>query len=183
MVTRRQVLIGVSSAGLGGAVVSAGAFSSNVAAGADMRVVVVSELQLDPARPDRGETDPDYVDQNDNGQIEITIEKLSQRARSEFAELVRVTNNGDLTYDELRFEFSAESGNSSVTETLGITAEETVTEDDGVFTLLAGSDELVPGDSVVFGIVVNLLPSAGADLSNFPDGTAALTLVIEAVEN
>jgi hypothetical protein len=164
-------------------VVSAGAFTSSVSAGADMRIVVVSELQLEPARPDRDETEPNYVDRNDDGQLEITIEKLNQRARSEFAELVRVTNNGDVTYDELRFEFSAESGNSSVTETLGITSEEAITEDDGVFTLLADGGELAPGDSVVFGVDVNLLPSAGADLSDFPDGTAALTLTIGAVEN
>ena len=90
MPTRRQTIIGLTSAAAGGAVLSAGAFTSSVSAGADMRVVVVSDLRLEPAREDN-----QYVNVEDD-EIEIVIEKLNQRAFTDFGQLVRIVNEGNV---------------------------------------------------------------------------------------
>lgn len=179
MPTRRQAIIGLSSAAVGGAVVSAGAFTSSVSAGADMRVVVVSELRLEPVRP---EEDRRYVRRNDADEIEIEILELNRRARSEFGGLVRIINEGDLAFDRLDFEFD-ELGDEPAADVLEIVSEEEVTEEDGVFTLLAGDGEFAPGEETVFGIATDLLPESGAELSDLPDGGADVELTITAVRD
>ena len=178
MPTRRQALIGISSAAIGGAAVSAGAFSSSVEAGADMRIVVVSELRLEPARPD---DEVEYVRRED-GEIVIEIKKLNQCAFSEFANLVRVINDGDITFDELQFEFGEKNvEDEPAADTLEIISDAGVTEDNGVFTLYDEEGEFPPGEDVVFGIAVDLLPSADPNLSDLPDGGVDIELTITAL--
>ena len=181
MPTRRQAIIGLSSAAAGGAVVSAGAFTSSVSAGADMRVVVVSELRLEPVRP---EEDRQYVARNDADEIEIELRELNQRARSEFGGLVRVLNEGTLAFDRLEFEFEGRSDSDELaTDVLEIVSEASVAEEDGVFTLFAGDDGFEPGDDVVFGVATDLLPGGGGDPSDLPDGGADVELQITAIRD
>ena len=181
MPTRRQAIIGLSSAAVGGAVVSAGAFTSSVSAGADMRVVVVSELRLEPARP---EEDRRYVRRNDADEVEIEILELNRRARSEFGGLVRIINEGDLAFDRLEFELDElDVDDEPAADVLEIVSGAGVTEEDGVFILFNGDDEFEPGEGIVFGIATDLLPESGAELSDLPDGGADVELTITAVRD
>ena len=175
MPTRRQTIIGLTSAATGGAVVSAGAFTSSVSAGADMRVVVVSNLRLEPAREDEN-----YVTTED-GLIEtIEIERLNRRAFTDFGELVRVVNEGDVGYDRLTFEFSErDESDEPAADAMGIVSEADVEESGGTFTLTP-DDGLDPGDAVAFGITVDLLPDGSAEIVDFPDSGAELGLEIVA---
>lgn len=176
MLTRRRTVAGLLTVALGSAAVTSGAFLSNTAAGADLRVVVVSDLRLTLAREDMEE----YVRTDAEGEVEaIVIEKLNQRSVSTFADLVEVTNNGDVTYDRLAFEFVAgddapNGENAAAAETLEVTSEsETGTDQQGRTTLLGdGTESLAPGDAVAFGIVVNLIASSTpGDLDDLPDDT------------
>ncbi|VTT87316.1 hypothetical protein DM2_650 [Halorubrum sp. DM2] len=176
MVTRRQTIIGLASAAVGGgAAASAGTFTSSVSAGADMRVVVVSDLRLEPANDDGP-----YVTTED-GEVVIAVERLNRHALTEFGDLVRVVNDGNIGYDELRFEFDAGDGDEAdeVAAALGITADGDLDEENGTFTLTPDGG-LGPGDGVGFGISVDLLPSSESGISDFPESAAELQLFITA---
>ncbi|GAB7092763.1 hypothetical protein JCM18237_30340 [Halorubrum luteum] len=173
MPTRRQTIIGLTSAAAGGAVLSAGAFTSSVSAGADMRVVVVSDLRLEPAREDN-----QYVNVEDD-EIEIVIEKLNQRAFTDFGQLVRIVNEGNVGYDRLTFEFSVlDDSGPEAASVMGVVSEGTdVAEDDDTF-VIEPEGGLGPGESITFGVTVNFLPSRDAELTDFPDSEAELELNI-----
>ena len=180
MPTRRQTTIGLLSLALGSAAISSAAFSSSTAAGADLRVVVSSALTLTPARPE----DPDSEYQNgqhvvtdEDGEVtEIVFKKLNQRSKSTFANLITATNNGNVGYDRLIFEFVA-TGNSpseaslAAADSLDVIASDLeTTTDEGQTVLLAEPGaSLEPGDSVTFGITVDLLPSSSDDIQALPD--------------
>lgn len=169
MLTRRQTIAGLISAATGGAVLSAGAFTSSVSAGADMRVVVVSDLLLEPAREDES-----YVETDEDGLVEaIVLEELNSSAISRFSDLGRVRNEGTVTYDELSFELEIQDSNGEQTEiedVLQILINDT--ELDGI-----GDDERVAvdglepgGDGVPFGLLVNLSSNTTpGSLSTLPD--------------
>ena len=179
MPTRRQTTIGLLSLALGSAAISSAAFSSSTAAGADLRVVVSSALTLTPARPE----DPDSEYQNgqhvvtdEDGEVtEIVFKKLNQRSKSTFANLITATNNGNVGYDQLAFEFVA-TGNSpseaslAAADSLDVIASDLeTTTDEGQTVLLAEPGaSLEPGDSVTFGITVDLLPSSSDDIQALP---------------
>lgn len=186
MITRRRTAAGLLTVALGSAAVTSGAFLSDTAAGADLRVVVVSELSLTPARSEDAE---DYVSTDEEGEVEsIVIEKLNQRSVSTFAELVDITNNGDVSYDRLAFEFvpgdeDPNGTDADAAETLQITSESnTGTDQQGRTTLLGDRNEsLAPGDAVTFGMVVNLIASSTpGDLNDLPD-SAEVVLEITAI--
>jgi len=119
MTTRRRTILGLAAAATGGAVLSAGAFTSSVSAGADMRVVVVSDLQLEPARDEEGREKNEYV--IDDGEIAIVIDKLNRHAFTEFGELVLIRNEGNVGYDRLTFEFLPDNDtDEDATEAMGI---------------------------------------------------------------
>lgn len=175
MPTRRQTTIGLLSAALGSAAVTSGSFLSQTASAADLRVVVVSELSLLPARPDA-----EYVTTDADDEVEsIEIDQLNQRSISRFEELIEVVNNGDVTYDRLAFEFVPTNGNGgsdeAVAETLRVISgdEPTGTDSEGRTTLLADDGEtLGPGDAVTFGVTVNLIASSSpGDLDDLPDAS------------
>ncbi|QKG92000.1 hypothetical protein HPS36_03710 [Halorubrum salinarum] len=186
MPTRRQTTLGLASMALGSAVVSSASFLSGTTAAADLRVVVSSELSLSPGRA--GE---EYVRTDDDSEVEaVVIEQLNQRAISRFEELIEVTNNGDVPYDRLAFSFSPSGDNpnqssEAVAETLrAVSADEpTETDAQGRTTLLADSDQTFDaGDTVSFGMVVNLIPDeAPGDLVELPE-ESSVTLEISAVE-
>lgn len=175
MPTRRQTIIGLTSAATGGAVVSAGAFTSSVSAGADMRIVVVSELRLEPARDDNA-----YVT-TEGGLVEsIEIEHLNRHAFTDFGEIVRIVNEGNVSVDRFVFEFSElDEADEPAAEVMGIVSEAAVEESNGTFTLTP-EDGLAPGGSVAFGITVDLLPDGDPELSDFPESSADLGLEIVA---
>ena len=176
MPTRRQAIIGAASVAAGsGAVLSAGAFTSSVSAGADMRVVVVSDLRLEPAREDNA-----YVTTEDDLVDAIEIEHLNRRAFTDFGELVRIVNEGNVGYDRLTFEFSEDAeSDEPAADAMGIVSGADVEESDGTFTL-SPEDGLEPGDAVTFGVTVDLLPDGGAGIDDFPDSGAELELEIVA---
>lgn len=182
MPTRRQTLIGLTSAAAGGAVLSAGAFSSSVAAGADMRVVVVSDLRLEPAREDAS-----YVETDGEGLVEeIVLEKLNSSASSRFAELVRIANEGTVGYDELSFEFEVFDGDGepweAIEETLRVTVPGRELDADGSERVAVDDGALDPGgDGVPFGLLVNLIGSRPpGSLSDLPDEPFDVELAIRA---
>ena len=175
MPTRRQTTIGLLSAAVGSAAVTSGSFLSETTSAADLRVVVVSELSLTPARPNA-----EYVTTDEDGEVEsIEIQHLNQRSISRFEELIEVANEEDVAYDRLAFEFTpASEGDESdeeVAETLRVVSgdEPTGTDSEGRTTLLADDNEsLGPGDAVTFGVLVNLI--AGDDpgkLNDLPDAS------------
>ena len=179
MPTRRQTTIGLLSLALGSAAISSAAFSSSTAAGADLRVVVSSALTLTPARPE----DPDSEYQNgqhvvtdEDGEVtEIVFKKLNQRSKSTFANLITATNNGNVGYDRLIFEFvpaedSPSEASLAAADSLDVIASDLeTTTDEGQTVLLAEPGaSLEPGDSVTFGITVDLLPSSSDDIQALP---------------
>lgn len=172
MPTRRQTIIGLGSAAAGGAVLSAGAFSSSVSADADMRVVVVSDLRLLAAREDAA-----YVDAEAEGDPvrEVVIEELNRNAFSEFGNIARILNEGDTAFEAFEFEFDADE--EGVAEVLSIVSESGVTEDGGTFTLTPDGG-LEPGESVDFGVSVDLLPEDDTGLSDVPGTTDDIDLHI-----
>jgi len=171
---------------IGSAVVSSASFLSDTAAAADLRVVVASELTLTPGRA--GE---EYVGTDDDEVTEIVIEKLNQRSISRFEDLVEVTNNGDVPYDRLEFSFSATGDDPSessidVAETLRVVSADDVsteTNGEGQTTLLADSSETFDsGDTVTFGIVVNLIADdSPGDLEELSD-PSSVTLEIAGID-
>lgn len=180
MPTRRQTTIGLLSLALGSAAISSAAFSSSTAAGADIRVVVSSELTLTPARDPTAYQygNGQHVIVDEDGEVtEIVLKRLNQRSESTFANLITVTNNGDVAYDRLAFEFvttadSPSEASLAAADSLDVIASdlETTTDEDGRTVLLAGADaSLEPGEAVTFGIVVELLPSSSDDMQTLPD--------------
>jgi hypothetical protein len=200
MPTRRQTLGGVIAVVLGGAGATVGAFSSSTEASADMRVVVESELRLIPA-PDRFGTpdgDPgdeayEYLDTDDDGEIQaFEFQHLNRRAVTDFGELAEIVNNGDLSVDHFELSFTATDADgdplpavAGALTIVGDAASGPTT--DGVYTLLAGGDELEPGEGVTFGLGVNLLsdraPGSIEDLppEDSPDADFSVTLHIDAI--
>lgn len=180
MLTRRQTVIGLISAATGGAVLSAGAFTASVSAGADMRVIVVSDLLLEPAREDES-----YVETDEDGLVEaIVLDELNSSAISRFADLIRVRNEGTVAYDELSFEFEAVDSNgeqAEIEDVLQILISDT--ELDGI-----GDEERIDvdglepgGDGVPFGLLVNLNSNtAPGGLSTIPDDGVGVQLRVVA---
>jgi len=171
-------MAGLAVAATGGAVVSAGAFTSEVSAGADMRVVVVSDLRLEPARDDEGREENEYV--IDDGEIAIVIDKLNKHAFTEFGDLVQIRNEGNVGYDKLTFEFlPSDDTDADVTEAMKIVYEGELTEknDDDTFTIRPENGLQPGGDPVPFGVAVDLLPD-DSERSDFPDSAAEFELEI-----
>ena len=179
MPTRRQTTIGLLSLALGSAAISSAAFSSSTAAGADLRVVVNSELTLTPARDPTSESayqNSQHVVTDENGEVvEIVLEHLNQRSKSTFANLITATNNGNVGYDQLAFKFvpmddSPSEASLAAADSLDVIASDLeTTTDEGQTVLLAEpSASLEPGNSVTFGITVDLLPSSSGDIQALP---------------
>lgn len=184
MLTRRQTALGFASMALGSAVVSSASFFSSTAAGADLRVVVSSELTLTPGRVGGA-----YVETDQDGEVEgIAIAHLNQRSISRFEDLIQVTNNGDVPYDRLEFSFAASDPNSDaadVAEALRVVSTDasTQTDEQGQTTLLANPNEtLESGDVIAFGMIVNLIPGDAPGTIEDLSDTSSVTLEITAVE-
>jgi hypothetical protein len=147
-------------------------------------------LTLEPEREDEA-----YVETDNSGEVTAIVAKdLNQSAVSLFEEIVRITNNGNVTYDEIDFEFkltNPNTGNTPATQpalaaikdTLGIRYQGTNIHDStDIATILdSSSEELGPGDHETFGLSVNLLSSSSpGNVNSFPDIVFNIKLVITA---
>lgn len=163
MLTRRQTVLGLVAATFGGGVLTTGTFSTSTTAGADFRLMVVSELSLTSERDDGA-----YVEVDGAGQVTgIALDGLNGAAISRFEDLVRITNDLEVTVDELDFEFRVTDEDTDervrdAEESLGIVYDGTnIHEGGGVATILDDSgEELAPGEFEVFGVEVDLRDQA-----------------------
>lgn len=187
--SRRNVLIGLGTLVTGaGAAFGTGAFTT-VTAERTVNVETAGDasaaLALSPARDDEA-----YVEQTD-GTIEINLDGsdsnasgLNQSARTRFENLVTVTNNGTQAITTLNFEFDVtnSSDDTAHENALSITSGDTTISADGSANLLvdsdegsAGSDELTSGQSMPFGVEVDLLDSGISDFDSAADVTLTIT--------
>lgn len=181
-------MIGLGQLAFGAGVLGSGAFDATATTTADFRILVEIDLALTPGRP--GER---YVETDEDGRVtainidgtDSTGDGLNQRARTRFEKLVDLTNNGDVPVHELYFEFEVTDAGlqgsdptpSEIEEALQIvsaTGEIDATGDVDFFTISEDEDvddgELGPGESLSFGIQVDLLPNSGiGSLDTLPD--------------
>lgn len=178
MPTRRQALAGLALAGFGSGALSAGAFTSSVAAAADLRVAVVEEdvagvLTLTPGREDASRVETD----DDGEVVRIVLENVNRSARSRFEEVVEITNNSEAPITELNFAFEFPEADQEEIEDLesavGILVEGDRIE--GGETVLGEGETLSGGDSLLFGVVVDL-----DGIGDFPDSELDAELRITA---
>ena len=195
MANRRNVLIGLGGlVAAGGAALGTGAFTT-VEAQRSVNIQTTGDanafLAMRPARDDDA-----FVSNTSNNTIEVNLDGtdsnngnasgLNKNARTRFEDLVLLANNGtqDVNAVNLSVEETALSDGDDSTdheEAFKIT-----TEDDSTLDPLSGTpveilensdtDPLTPGDTVVFGIEIDLLDS---DINEI-DSNAAFTLTIEA---
>ncbi|MGQ4554362.1 hypothetical protein [Halobellus sp. GM3] len=189
MASRRTVLVGLGGlvAG-GGALIGTGAFTTVEA----QRTVSVSTagdanafLALTPARGDSAYVD----DSGDTIQINLdgtdsnngAASGLNQNARTRFENLVQVANNGTQDVASLTFTFSVTGTNndSGHEAALKITSGSTTIDADGSTNLL--DSDLTPGNSVTFGVEVDLLDSGISDISDSAE--IDLTITAETSSN
>ncbi len=194
MATRRNVLIGLGSAVAGGgALFATGAFTT-VEAERTVSVETAGDanalLSFTPARDDEA-----YVAQTD-GTIEINLdgsdtnaEGLNQNARTRFENLVDVTNQGMDVVGELTFEFDVTNSGADADHeaALRITSGDATIDADGSTNLIeesseadADEDELDAGETMPFGLEVDLLESSIDDIDE--DAEITLTITANAAE-
>ena len=194
MASRRSVLIGLGGlvAG-GGAILGTGAFTT-VEAQRTVNVETAGDasafLGLAPAARDGSPENP-FVEQTGET-VEITLDNpdgtnnanatgVNANARTTFRNLVTVTNNGTQNVTSLNLEFitgGSDDGNINLGDTFHFTASSTGSDTAEVAELQNNSDildssadsdnTLSPGESINFGIVVDLLD--GGDDGSLPDG-------------
>ena len=204
MANRRNVLIGLGGlVATGGAALGTGAFTT-VTAERTVNVETAGDasafLGLAPATRNGSPENP-YVTETD-GTVEITLENpdgnndanatgVNQNAETVFRNLVTVTNNGTQDVSELWLEFVTEGSDDSnlnLSDTFHFTASsvgsgtsevDQLQNNSNILDSAADDDStLTPGESINFGIVVDLL--AGGDSENaLPDG-GSFTLQIRA---
>jgi hypothetical protein len=211
MVSRRSVLVGLGGlvAG-GGALIGTGAFTT-VEAERTVSVETAGDadafLGLAPVdRADNrgsetnstaaGSGENEYVSDPGDGTIEIDLDGvdnddadgLNQNAITTFRNLVQVTNNGTQTVTSVNLNMSEiPSEVNSASDTFDFTVDKDDTSDsvENNTDILTGTDdipnELSPGESVSFGIVVNLIDGGNQDNDppDLPDG-GSYTLTITA---
>jgi hypothetical protein len=146
-----------------------------------------------------GGSQNEYVSTPGDGTILIDLDGnsegasgLNQNAVTTFRNLVEITNNGTQTITSITLNF--ESGDvpsdiSNVNNTFDFTVSTTESEGDDSDQvengagILTGSNNipssLTPGDSIEFGIVVDLINGGDGD-NNLPDTTDGYTLTITA---
>jgi len=208
MANRRSVLIGLGGlVATGGAVLGTGAFTT-VTAERTVNVQTAGDasafLGLEPATRNGSPENP-YVTQTGET-VEITLENpdgdndanatgVNANAETVFRNLVTVTNNGTQDVTELWLEFisdGSDDSNIDLTETFHFTASSVGSGTSEVDQLVNNSNilanstpdddnVLTPGESINFGIVVDLLD--GGDSNNSLPDDGSFTLQIRANTN
>ena len=204
MASRRSVLIGLGSlvAG-GGALLGTGAFTT-VTAERTVNVETAGDasafLGLTPADRD-GSGGNEYVDSPGDGTIEITLVNnddtdgnasgLNQNAKTVFRNLVTITNNGTQDVETVNLEFITGTGNDLSETELDNVFDFTVspsgngnngsqsTVDNGADVIsdsyYSDDSPLGAGESINFGISINLLDSGISELSADDSYTLQIT--------
>ncbi|WP_435185957.1 hypothetical protein [Halobellus sp. EA9] len=185
MLTRRQLVAGLGSAAVSGGIVSStAAFTATSSSSeASFTIVYPDLIEL------RAVNDPPvHVETNDAGLVtKLTPGAdtgLNERAITRFAEIVKVVNSGTVDLTGIYFDFEVESDVLSsgtmddIEAALSITAGPETLDSTGTSgdDLLAVSDApdvtdgvLSPGESVPFGLQVDLIPDHGdSSLSALP---------------
>lgn len=208
MANRRNVLIGLGGVvATGGAVLGTGAFTT-VTAERTVNVETAGDasafLGLEPAARNGTPENP-YVEQSDDT-VQITLENpdgsneanatgVNVNAETVFRNLVTITNNGTQDITELELEFieqGSDLSNPNLSNTFYFTTSSTdsntaeVDQRENNSNILASptSDDdnvLTPGESINFGIVVDLLD--GGDSNNSLPDDGSFTLQIRANTN
>ena len=205
MANRRNVLIGLGGiVATGGAVLGTGAFTT-VTAERTVNVETAGDasafLGLTPADRDGGGGN-EYVADPGDGTIEITLVNdddtpgnasgLNQNATTVFRNLVTVTNNGTQDVDILSLEFITGDGNDLSETNLNNVFSFTVSpsgngNNDSQSTVSNGGDiisdsyysdedsPLEPGQSINFGLNINLLDSGVSELAADDSYTLQIT--------
>lgn len=193
-------MLGFGQLLFGAGALGTGAFDAAAEVSSDFRVLVVVDLELTPGREDERyvETDKDgLVDTINLDGTDSDADGLNRYARSRFENIVDLTNNGDTTVHELYFTLEVtddglEDGDPApeeIEQTLQIvssTDEIDATGDVDFFTITddeaVEDGELEPGETVPFGIQVDLLPDSGpGSIGSLPDSDRFdVTLTIEA---
>ncbi len=179
---RRQILVTIGSAIATGGVVSLNASSSVASSGdASFRVVAPNDIELTPVN-----APPIHVETNTDGYVTAITpggdrDGVNQYATTRFEDIIAVTNVASNDLTGIYFEFEATSDTlppetlTEIESALQVTAGSTPLETTGESgdDLLAVSDDpavadgtLESGDSVPFGVQVNLIPDS-------PPGTLA----------
>lgn len=205
MANRRNVLIGLGGVvATGGAVLGTGAFTT-VTAERTVNVETAGDasafLGLEPAARNGTPENP-YVEQSDDT-VQITLENpdgsneanatgVNVNAETVFRNLVTITNNGTQDITELELEFieqGSDLSNPNLSNTFYFTTSSTdsntaeVDQRDNNSNILASptpddDNVLTPGESINFGIVVDLLD--GGDSNNSLPDDGSFTLQIRA---
>jgi len=204
MANRRSVLIGLGGVvAAGGAALGTGAFTT-VTAERTVNVETTGDasafLALQPADRD-GNGGNEYVADPGNGTIEITLVNnddtpgnasgLNQNATTVFRNLVTVTNNGTQDVETLSLEFIVSDGNELSSTELGNVFSFTVSpsgngNNGSKSTVSNGGDiitdsyysknsPLEPGQSINFGLSINLLDSGISELAADDNYTLQIT--------
>ena len=204
MANRRNVLIGLGGiVATGGAVLGTGAFTT-VTAERTVNVETAGDasafLGLEPAARNGTPENP-YVEQTDAGTVQISLENpngdnganatgVNVNAETVFRNLVTITNNGtqDIVNLELEFiEQGSDLSNPNLSNTFQFTTSSTDSDTAEVDELVNNSDiladptpdndgSLTPGESINFGIVVDLLNGGDSDNSLPDDGSFTLQI-------
>lgn len=201
MLTRRQLVAGLGSAFVSAGVVSsAAAFSATSSSSQASFVVVYPDLIELRAANDP----PIHVDTNDDGNVTAITpgadRGLNQRAITRFEDLVDVVNAGTLDITGLYFDFEVDSDTldseiqSEIEATLSVTAGSQTLDTSGEsgddLLEISGEDAdgdgvLIPGETVPFGVEVDLISDHGAStLSALPteDYDVQLRITVEVDE-
>lgn len=208
MANRRNVLIGLGGVvATGGAVLGTGAFTT-VTAERTVNVETAGDasafLGLEPAARNGTPENP-YVEQSDDT-VQITLENpdgsneanatgVNVNAETVFRNLVTITNNGTQDITELELEFieqGSDLSNPNLSNTFYFTTSSTdsntaeVDQRENNSNILASptpddDNVLTPGESINFGIVVDLLD--GGDSNNSLPDDGSFTLQIRANTN
>jgi hypothetical protein len=183
-ISRRNTLIGIGTliAG-GGAVLGTGAFTTVQAE----RTVSVETVGDASAFLGLTSLNDDYVDDSgDTIQIALdgsensNADGLNQDARSRFEDIVRAANNGADDVDTLTFSFgiTGTSDDSAHEDALSITyGSQNLGDGDNILHTNYADTTLTPGDSVDWGVEIDLLDSGISDFES--SATTTLTITAE----
>ncbi len=178
MATRRETIVGAGAVLLGSGFLTDSAFTNgSTDPTADFRIVHPRNLVLVPGRDDHAHVTVASGDEYDHVKT-IDITQASNRARTRFERIVEVVNNGETSIDELYFKLDVDSDTEdsaaienalsivSATATLPATGQTNYLE----YAQASGDDPdvLEPGESVAFGIEIDLHGSGGSSLTSLP---------------
>ena len=186
--TRRNALIGLGTVAAGAGVIGGtGAFTS-VTANRTVNVETAGDadaaLSLEPTDSSNAN---EYVTAPNDGTIQLDLDGtsddsadssgLNQNAKTTIDDLVKITNNGSQDISEINLEITDDSS-TDLSGVFEFTKGPDGSTNVGNNADITGGSGLSVGDSIVFGLIINLLNNNN-DVSKLPSGTT-YTLIITA---